>query len=180
MGKVVKLRQSVSIRTPAEICLAIKENRFDFKTLTVPERDACIEYLYESQGFNQSEIATILRISRRTVWRRIQRFDTQRALELSIRGVDSYQLAQRLIMTTAYVKSRAREKEDYRLMMDAEHKLKDALQDLGVVYKAPLQIQVEQNQKISIQCEIINNERLGEVIDILADAGIIERQAIGN
>jgi len=182
MAKVIKLHKKTIQRRPMDICLSIKNKTFNHETLTKLERDTCIEYLYTTQGLNQTEIADYLKITRMTVWSRIKALEARHALELSYKGIDAYKIAWHLIVTTQYVKSRAREKDDFRLYLDAEHRLKDALQDLGVVYKAPLQVQVDEHKKISIQFELIENERLSEVISILADAGIIKREeaTLGN
>ena len=138
--RALKMPKKTVHRSVIEIYKDIKEKILNPKGLSLVERDACIAYLRDVQGLDITEIAAFLQMHRKSISLRLQKLENRRALELSMKGIDSFKLAIRLMGTTAFVKSKARENKDWRTYLDAEHRLIEKLQELGVIYKAPLKI----------------------------------------
>lgn len=129
-------------RTVPEIIDLIKKGEFNPRLLDDSQLDMCIEHLYFYEGEYQYNIATLLKRHHNTISNHTIRILKQRADELRIRGVDVYELAQKLFYHTKFCMDQAKKDRDWRLYIDAYHKYIERLQSLGVVYKAPDQLQL--------------------------------------
>ncbi len=119
----------------------IKQGTVDPKLLSDSLLDLCIEYFLE-QGESQNAIASFLQRNRNTISLHARRILKKRAEELRVRGVDVYELAQRLEWKSELVMYEARKNKDWRLYIETYHKYIERLQSLGVIYKAPDQLEL--------------------------------------
>lgn len=129
-------------RDVQELISGIKQKTIDPKTLTRAEVDLCIEHLHCELSEQQYHVASFLQVHRNTVSTRVKRILKRRALELRERGIDSYEVAVRCKWVADLTMYRALREGDTRLFNDAFHRYVSQLQDLGVVYKAPAQVEM--------------------------------------
>lgn len=129
-------------RSVLDIIEEIRQGSLNPKLLSDSLLDACIEYLHFEQGEPQYEIAPLLQRNRNTISLHAKRILKKKAEELKVRGIDVYEIAQRLKWNTELVMYQARKEKDWRLYNDAYHKYIDRMQSLGVIYKAPDQLEL--------------------------------------
>lgn len=120
-----------------EIIEMIEQGTFNPKLLSDSMLDACIEYLCFERGVSKYSAAYLLKRNRNTINAHAARILKKRAEELKVRGIDVYELAQRLKWNTELTMQAALKEKDFRLYNDVYHKYIERLQTLGVIYKAP-------------------------------------------
>lgn len=120
-----------------QICKEIKEGARKPEDLTDIQLDACIEYLRYELGHTNLEIAEFLKKHRHTIANHCRVIEEKLAQELANKGIDKYKVAARLYAVTEMIMSNARKAKDFRLELDAFHKMIEKFQSLGVLYEAP-------------------------------------------
>lgn len=136
-----------------EIVKEIEQGALNPKLLSDPLLDACVEYLHFERGESQYVVAAFLKRNRKTIAAHAKRILKVRSEELKVRGVDVYEFAQRLKWHTELVMYEARKDKDWRLYSDTFHKYIERMQSLGVIYKAPDQLELH----------TLNGEEIAEI-----------------
>ena len=144
-----------------ELCSNIKQGTLDPKDLTDVQLDACIEYLKYELGHTHLEIAEFLKRHRNTISTHCKVIEDRQAKALAEKGIDKFKIAFRLYTVTEMVMANARKKGDYRLMMDAYHKMIEKYQSLGVLYEAP------KKHEVSGEVEHRHKMLIGHAIELI-------------
>ena len=144
-----------------QLCEKIKKGLIEPEALTDVQRDACIEYLKYDLGWTNLEIAEFLKRHRHTIAAHCRAIEDRQAQELADKGIDKFKVATKLYMVTEMVKANARRKGDFRLVLDAEHKLIEKLQSLGVLYEAP------KKHEVSGEVEHRHKMLIGHAIELI-------------
>lgn len=144
-----------------ELCSNIKQGMLDPKDLTDVQLDACIEYLKYELGHTHLEIAEFLKRHRNTISTHCKAIEDKQARELADKGIDKFKVAFRLYTVTEMIMANARKKGDYRLMMDAYHKMIEKYQSLGVLYEAP------KRHEVSGEVEHRHKVLIGHAIELI-------------
>lgn len=142
---------------------ALEERTFDVETLSKPETEAIIKYLYCDEGMTRVKIADLLHLTRQTVTNHLRRIEKKKFIELQKKGISNYELASRLMWKTELVQAKAVKENDWKLYFGSELKLIDALLSLGVVYHLPPRIeqtQTEEEKEAKLREMTIHLERV--------------------
>lgn len=129
-------------KTVPEIVEEIKRGDLNPKLLSNDVLDLIIEHLHFEKGESQHVVASLLKRNRLTILNHAKKILKAKAEELKVRGTDVYELAQRLTWHTHMTMCKAKDKDDWRLYIDVYHRYLERLQSLGVIYKAPTQIEM--------------------------------------
>lgn len=129
-------------KEPPEIIEMIEQGALNPKFLSGSLLDACIEYLCFERGVPKYSAARLLQRNRNTINAHAAKILKKRSEELKARGIDIYELAQRLTWNTELTMYHALKEKDFRLYNDTYHKYIERLQSLGVIYKAPAQLEL--------------------------------------
>lgn len=125
-----------------ELLDSIKSGAIKPEDLSEVQYLACVEHLRFEEGWPKIRIAAFLGRNRKTVMKHINMLEEKRTLELRAKGIDVYSIASRLIWMTDVVTAKAHNDGDWRLYIDAYHKLIDKLQALGLLYHEPVKLDV--------------------------------------